>query len=138
MLWLLVRKYLCPALILCLICLDVEAACTAPAGVEGQIRYDSGAKGLFFCDGASWRPAGSMPTYTHVSNNFNLPLLGEQVRSVSCPAGKTVVGGGCSSASALSMLSISDSYPSGGTSWNCRGSVLGLGVVLTVYAICAG
>ena len=32
----------------------VQAACTSPTGVEGDVRYDSPAKKMFFCDNTNW------------------------------------------------------------------------------------
>lgn len=114
-----------------------HAVCASPVGGEGQIRYDASSKTVTVCDGTVWKTMGGVPTYTRVSNNFTLAALGEQVKSVSCPSGQTVVGGGCSTSASVALLSINDSYPSGASSWSCRSSALSLGVVMTVYAICA-
>lgn len=115
-----------------------HAGCASPIGGEGQLRYDPTTKVVWVCDGSGWKHVGGTPTYTRISNNFTLSVIGEQVKSVSCPVGQTVVGGGCSTSASVALLSINDSYPSGTGSWSCRSSALSLGLVMTVYAICAG
>ncbi|MBZ0296716.1 MAG: hypothetical protein K8L99_29410 [Anaerolineae bacterium] len=42
------------------LCIPVTAysACTSPAGNEGDLRYDSTAKAVYFCDGTNWQGMG--------------------------------------------------------------------------------
>lgn len=78
---------------------EVFANCGAPLGSEGQLRYDSSNKGLYFCNGTSWQTVGGTPSFQIV----NGPLITAgcaicdltKTSTATCPVGTKLVTGDC-------------------------------------------
>lgn len=54
------RKYFLTVLAACMMLLagNAYAACSSPTGNEGDVRYDTTAKNLYFCNNTAWVAAG--------------------------------------------------------------------------------
>ena len=103
------------------------ADCTGPAHPEGSMNYDSaGSKKFEYCDGTGWSYIADEPSCVQRTNNVNAASL-----TVSCNAGETMTGGGCSGTGGRQ---VEQTYPSAAATWTCTFNLADASH--TAYAIC--
>ncbi|MDD9912249.1 MAG: hypothetical protein OXR68_03075 [Alphaproteobacteria bacterium] len=110
-----------------------NAVCSNPAGEEGEQIYNLDHKVMQYCDGTNWQAMGAIQSniqgYERITNNCGSTTT----CTVSCSAGKEVLGGGCV-LDAPGSGSVYRTYPPSNSAWECTTTGT---IVITAYAICA-